>query len=156
MDGSPLAKRSPLRSDDDVGAVSFIARSGATRRALSGLLLAALVGLAGATVLTAWAGARRTASAYERLSESVNHADLVVTAEGDPSTFDPTIAVDGPGVASAGVVKGFGAVALLPDGTLDLETSTGLLGPADTTAWYHLDRPLLAEGRLPRRMPPTR
>ena len=73
----------------------------------------------------------------------------MVTAEGDPSTFDPTIAVDGPGVASAGVVKGFGAVPMAPDGTLDLETSTGLLGPADTTAWYHLDRPLLAEGRLP-------
>ena len=149
MDGTSLAKGSPLRSDDGVGAVWFIARSGATRRALSGLLLAALVGLAGAAVLTAWAGARRTASAYERLSESVNHPDLVVTAEGDPSTFDPTIALDGPGVASAGVVKGFGALPLLPDGTLDLETTTGLLGPADTTAWYDLDRPLLAEGRLP-------
>ena len=71
-DGSPLAKASPLRSDGDVGAVWCIARSGATRRARApGLLLAALVGLAGAAVLTASAGARRTASAYERLSESV-------------------------------------------------------------------------------------
>jgi hypothetical protein len=149
MGGSALASAAPLLSDGGVGAVWFIARSGATRRALPGLLLAALVGLAGAAILTAWAGARRTDSAYERLSESVNHADLVVTAEGDPFTFDPAVASGGAGVASTGVVKGFGAVRVFPDGTLDFETSTALLGPADTTAWYDLDRPLLAEGRIP-------
>jgi hypothetical protein len=138
-----------MRSDGAVGAVWFIARSGAARRARSGLALAALVGLAGAVVLAAWAGARRTDSAYGRLTRLVNHADLVVTAEGDASLFDPSIAFDGPGVAAAGQVNGYSAVELRPDGTLDLERFSALLAPVDTTAFYDMDTARLAEGRLP-------
>ncbi|MGH9273852.1 MAG: ABC transporter permease [Acidimicrobiales bacterium] len=132
-----------------MGAVWFIARSGAARQARSGLALAALVGLAGAVVLAAWAGARRTDSAYGRLTELVNHADIVVTADGDASLFDPSIALDGPGVAAAGQVNGYSAVELRPDGTLNLERFSALLAPADTTAFYELNRFRLAEGRLP-------
>jgi len=131
------------------GAVWFVARSGAVRRLVPGLVLAALVGLAGGVVLTAWAGARRTDTAYERLAAGVHHADLLVTADGDPAAFDPSIATDGPGVASAGVVRGFAAVPVQPDGTLDFGVSSSLLAPVDTTVWYDLDRPLLAAGRLP-------
>jgi hypothetical protein len=132
-----------------VGAVWFIARSGLTRRVLSGLLLAALVAIAGGVVLTAWAGARRTDSAYARLSDAVNHADLVVAAEGDAALFDPSIASDSADVAAAGTVEGFAAVQLRPDGTIDLERDSALLAPTDTVAFRDLDQPLLAEGRLP-------
>src|SRR5258708_30272178 len=45
----------------------------------SWVLLAALVGLAGAVVLTAAAGARRTDSAYQRFLSSAHAADVLVS-----------------------------------------------------------------------------
>ena len=53
------------------GLTWFLARAGARRRAWPGVALAMVVGLTGAVALTAWAGARRTATSYERLSEAV-------------------------------------------------------------------------------------
>ena len=73
------------------GLTWFLARAGVRRRLWSGVGLVVLVGLTGAVVLASWAGARRTASSYERLSDSVNHADLTVATEGDPAAFDPTM-----------------------------------------------------------------
>lgn len=134
---------------ETMGPVWFIARSGATRRLASGLVLALLVGLAGGVVITAWAGARRTDSAYQRLTDKVAHGDLVVAAEEDTTLFDPSVAIDGPGVARAGQVNGYASVELLPDGTLDLARLQALLAPVDSVALGALDRPLLAEGRLP-------
>jgi FtsX-like permease family len=115
------------------------------------VILVVFVALAGAVVMAAWAGARRTASAYTRLSDATNHADLLVATQDDPARFDPAVAVEGPGVAKAGIVEGFAGVEMKPDGTLDFESSTGngLLVPVTPTAWYDLDRALLEEGRYP-------
>ena len=126
----------------------FVARSGAARRAVSGLLLAALVGLAGGVVLTAWAGARRTDTAFTRLGDAWNHPDLLVTNSGGGG-FDPSIALTAPGVASAQAVDGFAAVSITPEGGIDLESSTAILAPVSSDAYYTLDTPVLAEGRLP-------
>jgi len=132
-----------------VRAVRFIAWSGAAGRAVSGLILAALLAVAGGAVLTAWAGARRTDSAYPRLTKATNHADVVIAAEGDPEQFDPSIAAEGPGVAASGLVDGYGMADLQPDGTVDLDAVGALVAPMDRTAFYEIDRPLMLEGRLP-------
>jgi hypothetical protein len=132
-------------------AVGFIAWSGAARRAAAGLALAALMALAGGVVLAASAGARRTDSAYDRLSTATRWADVVVAAQGDPSLFDPSIAVDGPGVASSGIVDGFAVAELHADGTIDLGRSiAALVAPTDMVAFNQIDRPPVIEGRLPK------
>ncbi len=127
----------------------FLARSGAARRAVSGLLLAALVGLAGGVVLTAWAGARRTDTAYSRLREAWRHPDLVVTTNEGATSFDPEVALRAPGVASAQAVDGFGLALLTEDGGLDQRLDTAILAPVSEEGYYQLNRPRLAEGRLP-------
>jgi hypothetical protein len=130
-----------------VGAVWFIARSGLRRRVLAGVLLAALVALAGGVAMTALAGARRTDSAYARLREVTNEPELIVTNEGGSSGFDPSIVAGAPGVVSAGTISGFALAELRADGTVDLATQVALLAPEDTTAFYELQRPIILEGR---------
>lgn len=133
-----------------MGAVGFVARSGSRRRVAAGLVLAVLVGLAAGAVLASWAGARRTGSAYGRLLAATNHADAVVTREGgDPAPLDPTLVEGAPGVASRGVVNGYGAIPLQTDGLPDLTSGFALLAPGDDVAMAEIDRPLLLDGRLP-------
>lgn len=130
-------------------AVGFIAWSGVARRAAAGLVLAALLALAGGLVLAASAGARRTDSAYERLRMATRNADVVVAAEGDPSVFDASIATDGPGVVASGVVHGFAVSELLPDGTMDLARSIAALVAPTDIGFNEINRPRIVDGRLP-------
>ena len=139
-----------MGSNEAMGGVTwFLARTGAVRRAATGALLALLLGLAAATVLVAWAGARRTDTAFERLRASTNHADLTVAAAGEPSLFDPTIALEGPGVEQAGIARGYPMVELRPDGTPDLAGDTALIAPDGPVAFQKVSRPVLAAGRAP-------
>ncbi|MFL6206268.1 MAG: ABC transporter permease [Acidimicrobiales bacterium] len=131
------------------GVTWYLARAGARRRVRSALALVLLVGLTGAVVLAAWAGARRTATTYDRLQESVHQADLTVATEGDPGSFDPTIAVDGPGVVRAGIANGYPMAELTDDGRVDLTSQSALIAPRDETAFYDLNRPVMVEGRIP-------
>jgi hypothetical protein len=131
------------------GATWFLVRSGWRRRATGGLLLVLLLGLSGATVLAAWAGARRTDTAFERLQSATNHADLIVAAEGDPSLFDPTIALHGPGVRQAGIAEGYPMVQLNGDGTPNLSSDTALIAPVGDVTFQTVSLPLLREGRVP-------
>jgi hypothetical protein len=131
------------------GVTLYLARAGARRRLWSGLGLVLLVGLTGAVVMAAWAGARRTATTYDRLRESVNHTDLTVATEGDPAAFDPTIALDGPGVDDAGIANGYPMALMTDDGLVDLSTSYALIAPRDETVFYEISRPVIVEGRAP-------
>ncbi len=142
-----LVAPSGIVSDQAVGAVWFIARSGLRRRVMSGLLLVALVALAGGIAMTALAAARRTDTAYSRLSRVTNEPDLIVTNEGGPSGFDPSIVAGAPGVVSAGIMSGFSLAELRSDGTVDLATAVAVLAPEDVTASYELGRPIILEGR---------
>ena len=139
-----------MRSNGSVGGVTwFLARAGAGRRLAAGLGLAALLGLTGAVVLTAWAGARRTESAYARLEESVAHADLLVGTEGDPSLFDPEIATEGPGIARAAIIRGFPMAELDDDGLIDLDRAQALIAPDDAVGFAEIDRLRILDGRAP-------
>jgi hypothetical protein len=135
--------------DSRMRAVGFIAWSGAVRRLGPGLLLAALIAVAGGAVLGALAGASRTHSAYGRLQAAGRQADIVVEAAGDPAAFDPTIVDSAPGVAKTGVVDGFAMFEMRPDGTFDLDHVPALLAPGDDVAFSQIDRPILVDGRLP-------
>ena len=131
------------------GVTWYLARTGARRRVWSGLGLVLLVGLTAAVVLASWAGARRTATTYDRLRASVNHTDLTVATEGDPARFDPTIAIDGPGVADAGIANGYAMATMTEDGLVDLSTDYALIVPRDETVFYTISQPVIEEGRAP-------
>jgi hypothetical protein len=139
-----------MRSNGGVGGTTwFLVRTGAARRVVLGAVLAVLLGLAGATVLAAWAGARRTDSAFERLRAYTNHSDVNIVAEGDVALFDPTVALEGPGVREAGIAQGYPMVEITPDGTPDLSSDIPLIAPVGDVAFQRVDRPLFAAGRAP-------
>lgn len=128
----------------------FLARAELRRRLWSALALAALVGLAGAAVLIAWGGARRTESAYPRLLERTGAADVSVDAAADLNAFDPAIVRGAPGVTKSSAVYGFGALDLTSDGLPNFESAGYFFTAAVDADFYQLSGPLLVAGRLPR------
>ena len=101
-----------------------------------------LIGLAGGVVLTATAGARRTASAYTRFLRASHGADMVVSpnATGFPQLYPALGRLPG---ATVTPVIGFGAspVSAPGDGMLVRASPSGGLG---TT----VERPKLTAGRM--------
>ena len=78
-------------------------------RSLAGLAL--LIAILGGLVLALAAGARRTSSAYERLAESINPPELLVSPFGDGDTtafYEDVGRLDG--VRAVGPVAGINAV----------------------------------------------
>ncbi|SDS03141.1 FtsX-like permease family protein [Jiangella sp. DSM 45060] len=108
------------------------------RRWRSLLVLALLVALAAGTVLTAVAGARRDASAVDRLLERTLPADVAVLPNQPGFDWDAVRAL--PGVAAVGTYTGI-------DYDVDGEPSAGLLGDDETMRT--VERPAVLDGRLP-------
>lgn len=127
-----------------MGAVWFWVRCDLRRRRVQLLMSVLLIGIAGAAVLTAAAGARRTASALERSARATNASDLIVGPDIPGTPPAPWSRVDGlPEVASIATIKGVivaraGGNELL-DGYVDL----------DAKLLHEIDRPRLLSGRLP-------
>ena len=151
---TPLATAPPW-SDGVVGAVWFIARSGAARRLAGGLALAGLIGLA-VGVIAAWAGAvartRRTSGSPRRCATPTWSAP----AEGGP-TFDPSVVTDDRAWRRRGSSTGTprwccGRMARLTSPRRRRSSAA----PRTPPAWGSLDRPLLAAGRLPIQLRTTR
>src|SRR5687767_10061800 len=71
-----LVPRHRIRWDDRMGPCWAWARRELIRRRRSAVALALLIGLCGAVVLAAAAGARRTGSAFDRFVEASNSADV--------------------------------------------------------------------------------
>jgi ABC-type lipoprotein release transport system permease subunit len=109
--------------------------------------LALLVGVAGAAVLTAAAGARRTGSAYPRLLEEAETGDVLVNPNDGDTDFDAIEAL--PQVEDAARGEGIFVVARTPDGEPDFDIDLLPLA-SDGRLFYEFERPVRLEGRLPR------
>ena len=130
-----------------MGAVVARLRAALRGRRWSALAVVLLIAVAGGAVLTAVAGARRTASAYPRMLEDSNTYDVLV----NPSVTADFDAIEAlPQVEDAARVYGMFAVPSGPDGGPDF--SNPLLPVASDGRWgYDVGRPVNLEGRLPRR-----
>ncbi len=130
-----------------MGAVWYCARSAVRRRIGATVVLAVLVGLAGATVLGAWAGARRTEAAFPRFLDAARAADVVVGEEALGPLDDEAIR-RAPGVVAAGTVRGYGLAAVNARGEPDVDAGYGALVPDRSFLDAFIGGILLA-GRLP-------
>ena len=121
--------------------VWLLVRCDLRRRWRSLLVVALLVGMAGAVVLTAAAGARRTESAYPRLLEAIDahHASVEVS----PEYFDEI--ADLPQVEAVAPASFMFVVA--PAGFRSDDLST--MAPIDDRWNVVVDRPILLDGRRP-------
>jgi hypothetical protein len=120
--------------------VWLLLRSELRRRWRSLLLVALLVGIAGAAVLTAVAGARRTESAYQRLLDALyaHHASVEVS----PEYFDEIADLPQVEAAAPASYMFLAPVGLAPD---DIQT----MAPVDDRWNVVVDRPRLLAGRRP-------
>jgi ABC-type lipoprotein release transport system permease subunit len=114
------------------------------------LAVALLVGLAGGAALAAFAGARRTDTAFERLVEQTEAWDVLVNPDlGSDSALDDRDVASLPYVEAAGRVDG------LFLGPADAESFVqffefGTVLATDGKGGYRFGRPRLVHGRMPR------
>jgi len=129
-----------------VGAALFWSRAEWRRRWPSLTALGVGLGLAGAVVLTALAGAERTSTSYHRLVELTDRYDVQVQDDSDDGAILPRLG-DLPGVvASDRVVVTFGAVGHLGPRTVE---DMVLVAGEDDGFGRRFDRPVLEAGRMP-------
>ena len=130
-----------------MGAIWYRARSELRRRWAGTLVLAVLVGVAGAAVLTAVAGARRTDTALDRFVE-YHRPDTLELTLGDRG-LDPAAVARLPQVASTGRAAYVLMAPSRPDGTPD-PNAAGVINPFLLIPEHGpAIRPLLVDGRLP-------
>ena len=135
-----------------VGGTAWLPSSGSWRassaRWRSWAFLAAIVGLAGAVVLTAAAGARRTDSAYGRFLATSNAADVLVGPDNTGfGGYYPALAKL-PGVEAIAPVIGVQALPVAPGGTL---LNAQVYASGDARYGKVVERPRFVSGRLPLR-----
>jgi hypothetical protein len=125
---------------------TYLSRIEVRRRWRSVLLLAALIALVTATVLTAWAGGRRSQSAFDRMLDAYNAIDL--------SVFGPEDSVealgDMPHVEAAAQTN---VLAAVPAGTSD-DRFYPLMASLDGSVPYDYLRARVVRGRIPDRSDP--
>ena len=131
-----------------------VARANLSRRWKSAVVIAALIGIAGTVVLTAYAGARRTDSAYARYLRSTHAADfLVATANSDAPATNHFYRQLGalPEVQRSGVLFGPSLWALSGPGQVDFggKTSVQTYASEDGRAGYTVVGYKLLSGRMP-------
>jgi ABC-type lipoprotein release transport system permease subunit len=116
----------------------------------SALVLVVLVGVVGGGVIACTAGARRTASAYPRLREASNAAELMVSPNGELADPEPLLDSIGglAGVRDLAPLQGL-ALVTLPDSPLGWLEVEGAIVGLDGRASYEIERPKLFRGRLP-------
>jgi hypothetical protein len=103
------------------------ARADLRRRWRSRVAIAALIAIAGTVVLTAYAGARRTDSAYPRYLQATHAADFLIATErsGTTATDDFYRQVEAlPEVARGGIAFGPSLVSVSASGRLNLSNET--------------------------------
>jgi len=116
------------------------------------LVLVLLIAFAAGTIMTAVAGARRGATAVDRLLDQTLPATVVVAPNQPGFDWDTIRAL--PSVASVGtfVVQGVEIDGNVADHGLDPGTSAsvdmGYYPPADAESMHSLERPVVLDGRL--------
>lgn len=131
-----------------MGPVAFLLRFQlrARWRAMAGIVV--LLGLVGGVALGAVAGARRTATAYDRMLEQASPYDVLVNPdEGSESALTPGDIAELPGVTAVGTLLGVPVLPVDADGEPNLDGFTVAL--ADGVAGREVGVPLMDEGRLP-------
>lgn len=123
-------------------AVRLWARSELARRWRALIALGVIAGLAGGLALAAAAGARRTATAYDRFRHETAAPDALLFA-----TLVGVYDQDYSAVTKLPEVVSAGSFTLAPVGVVD--PPMGSLPPADDQLYRTLGRPLLIAGRLP-------
>ena len=104
-----------------------------------------LLGLVGGLALLAGAGARRTASAFERLERATLTSTLLVNPE-DPAAAPPDRLRKLPGVEAVSAAHG---LIVIPVGRTDPFGDVAWLAGTDDSWFRDVDRPVVREGRLP-------
>jgi hypothetical protein len=117
----------------------------------STVVLGVIAGLVGAAVVVAFAGSRRTSSAYERMLAATHAPDFVVRG-GTTVTlpFGRSAVLSLPGVARVGRVERFYLTTQGPRATLGERTPVFASGSVDGRAYYSIGQPEIVEGRMPR------
>jgi len=149
-EGGTLAAEAGKGSDDPVEAAWYHARTAFRGRWRALLLLVLLVGLAGGTVLTAIAGARRSATAYDRFRDATLASDLDIAFDGEPADLDPERLQALRDLPQLEAITQSAFPFIVPAGSgfypyLDFLA----MAPMDDVAATSIDRPRLLEGRLP-------
>ncbi len=104
-----------------------------------------LLGLVGGLALLAGAGARRTASAFERLERATLTSTLLVNPE-DPDAAPPERLRKLPGVEAVSAAHG---LIVIPVGRREPFGDVAWLAGADSSWFRDVDRPVARKGRLP-------
>ncbi|MEA2826895.1 MAG: putative transport system permease protein [Actinomycetota bacterium] len=123
-------------------AIGLWVRNEVTRRWKALVALGLLAGLVGGLGIAAVAGARRTATAYERFREATGRADAIVFATLLGMSADYTEVRQLPEVLDAGEFT-------LTNGGVEDQPSLGALPPNDDRLYRTIAHPLLVTGRLP-------
>jgi hypothetical protein len=129
----------------NVRAVGSIAGANARRRAGMLVLLALLVAVVSAVVLSASAGARRTATVLDRYMHATDQQDAGVYAMGLRAADAPKLIGRVPGVTQVSSAENFLAKPDRPDASYDFT----IIASPDPTYGRKMSRPLLKSGRLP-------
>ena len=131
-------------------ATLVVAHSDLRQRWRSWLALSLLVAIAGGAVMLAFAGARRTDTAYERFLQASTASDILVSPMGSgfPGYY-PALA-QLPGVVAEGGCRADGVSRRPAWSTGGLRPSTGVHLAADDNYGRTLDRPKLLSGRMAR------
>lgn len=124
------------------GAIALWVRADWRRRSRQLVALALLAGLTGAVVLTAVAGARRTATSFGRLVVESQAADVAA----DVGAVDPEIVDKISGLPMVDVAAEFTVVFALVDG---VEADLAIWAPRDDRMGTQIERDRILRGRRP-------
>lgn len=130
-----------------MAALRMYARSVLRHKVLGTIAVALLVGVAGGAVLTAFAGARRTDTAYPRLLGRIHSVDVVIIPRLE--TLDTAKIAALPNVTRVAKGVGFGLSNRHPDGTPSFDLGAGASASADGIAFYEVEQNRVLEGRIP-------
>ena len=124
-----------------MGGLGLLVRAEVRRRWLALLLVGLLAGAVGAAVVTSVAGARRSATAYDRLAEVTGQPDATLVSFVGADLVDEVVAL--PEVAEAWRLRGIVGQVLDAPGVVYVSVISGQPRPDD------LFQPRIEDGRLP-------